>query len=83
MGEDVFWQTFKETLSVSDYDKIIKIKNEHLKMGHDPYNIEERMNFINQLPIEYDIQFYGEIKAQLEKKMQQEDSKKKRAIKTA
>ena len=47
MGEDVFWQTFKETLSVSDYDKIIKIKNEHLKMGHDPYNIEERMNFIN------------------------------------
>ena len=67
-GEDEFWQKFLKTISKEDFDKIMKMSNEHLKMGHDPNDIEERLNFINALPKEYDIQFYAEIKAQLEKK---------------
>lgn len=58
MGENEFWQKFLETLRGDDYEKIMDIKNEHLKMGHNSYDIEERMNFINSLPIEYDIKFY-------------------------
>lgn len=40
MGEDNFWSTFLKTISKEDNDKIMKMSNEHLKMGHDPNNIE-------------------------------------------
>ena len=46
-----FWQKFLKALRIEDYNKIMKMTNEQLSMGHNPYDIEERLKFINEMPI--------------------------------
>ena len=68
IGEDEFWQKFLQSLSKDDAEKIMKMSNEQLEMGHNPDNIEERMKFIQKLPYDDKHQFLDNILFQLQSK---------------
>ena len=46
--------------------------NEHLLIGHNPDDIEERLNFINELPSRNIDQFFDRIMDQLEEMLGEE-----------
>ena len=52
MGEQEFWPKFLQALCVEESEKIMNMSDKQLEWGHNPDNIEERMNFINDLPEE-------------------------------
>ena len=54
IGENEFWQKFLQALNEEDAEKIMNMSNRQLKWGHNPDDIEERMNFINDQVDKYD-----------------------------
>ena len=68
MGEDVFWPKFLEALNEEDAEKIMNMSNDLLQMGHNSDDIEERINFYNDLPNDNKLQFVIEILQAVNKK---------------
>ena len=66
IGEDNFWSNFLKVLSKEDAEKIRNMSNQNLQIFHDPDDLEQSLNFINQLPVENFMQFFEEIEAQIE-----------------
>ena len=68
MGEEVFWPKFLQALNEEDAEKIMNMSDEHLKLGYNPEDIKETIDFINKLPWKYYDNFFNEIMTQLEHK---------------